>query len=193
MQDYRGPDGKSYRLNHLKTSNYQVPVTSGGNRYLIPIVVTFSAHCYTDTRKKTVTQNDPWYFKTDSTGDRAFCVTRWESSKDLPENVGYLINGSLKCYESTNGDGVYLHLRNPNSKYPGNGWYVMFNFKPADAPALVIMGIESHHNRKQFPTNIKNRKPKPFAMVLEQWVSSKPKLLGVLQSGVLPGTMPVEP
>lgn len=193
MQDYQGPNGKSYRLDHLKTSNYSVPVSIGGERYLIPIVVTFSPHCYTTTRDNTVLKTDPWFHLSDHTGDRAFCATRWESSTDLGDNVGYLINDNLPCYEASDRRSAYLHLRNPNQKFPGNGWYVMFNFKPAADPALVFMGIASHHRRDGFPSNVpKGSRSKPFGMVLEQWVSKRPELLKKLTTGALPGTIPVK-
>lgn len=190
MNDFIGPDGKAYRLAHLKTTNYQVPLTSEGVRYIIPLVVSFSSHCFTDTRNKTVLATDPWFYALDHTGPRAFCHKRWESSKDLPANLGYLINENLGCFDAEN-HGKYLHLRNPNAKYPGNGWYVMFNLKQADSPALVHLGVASHHNRPTYPTNIKNRRTKPFAMVLEQWIRSKPAILKSLQEGVIPGTIPI--
>jgi hypothetical protein len=194
MQFYQCPAGQKYDLSHLRTTNYAVSLTINDKRYLVPIVVTFSHHCYTTTNKKTVLPSDRLFFRTDKTGHRAFCPTRWASSHDLPENVGYLIANNLGCYESTVGDGVYLHLRNPNQKYPGNGWYVMFNFKPAHAPALVLMGISSHHKRAVFPTNIsKKARPKPFSMVLEQWLNRKPHLIKLLESGALPGTILLDP
>jgi len=193
MQNYTGPDGKTYGLAHLRTTNYMVSISIDSKRYLVPIVVTFSPHCYTTTRDETVLESDPWFLLSDDTGHRAFCKTRWESSADLGQNVGYLINNNLGCYEASDRKSAYLHLRNPNPKFPGNGWYVMFNFKPADDPSLVFMGIASHHHRRGFPSNVPKRtRPKPFGMVLEQWIRKRPQLVTKLTSGALPGTIPIE-
>lgn len=197
MDDYTGPDGKTYSLGHLKTTNYQVPITSNGVRYIIPLVLSYSNHCITTDKDKTVQATDPWFYVAEQndgeTVNRAFCKTRWESSSDLPQNLGYMVNGNLNCYDA-NKHGVYLHLRNPNPKFPGNGWYVMFNFKKAWGPDLVHLKVASHHHRPRLPSNVKKKaKPKPFGMVLEQWIRSKDEMYQRLQAGVVPGSIPVLP
>lgn len=191
MTEYTGPDGKQYDLRHLKPTNYQVSITVDGKRYLVPLVVTFSHHCYSDGDGGAVQPGDPWYLCQDHKGHRVFCPTRWESSLDLPENIGFLINQNKGCYDAKS-KGNYLHLRNPNVKFPGNGWYVMFNFKRATLPALVHMSINSHHHRRALPTDIRNARQKPFGMMLAQWLSSKSDLLELLDKGKVPGAIPVE-
>jgi hypothetical protein len=191
MNDYTGPDGKTYKLGHFKPTNYQIGITLNGTRYLVPVVITYSSHCFTDTKKQTVLETDPWFYNTDHTGPRAFCPTRWNSSLDLPGNIDFLINQNKGCYDATI-HGSYLHLRNPNAKYLGNGWYVMFKLSRADDPALVHMKIASHHFRKQLPSNVKNPKTKPFSMVLHQWIVSKPEIVETLESGEVQGSIIIQ-
>lgn len=191
MDDFTGPDGKTYKLGHLKPTNYQISITLDGTRFLVPVVVTYSSHCFTDTHDKTVVEDDPWFYSTDNTGPRAFCLTRYASSLDLPENLGCLINDNKGCYDAKN-HGVYLHLRNPSPHYPGVGWYVMFKLSKANEPMLVHLKITSHHFRRQLPTNVRNPRTKPFTMVLQQWLVSKPEIVALLKAGKVAGSIPVE-
>lgn len=192
MKTFVGPDGQAYRLDHLKPVDYQIPVTIEDIKYVVPVVVTFSHHCFSDGRKQTVTLNDPWFYISDSTGHRVFCTTRWTSSLDLPGHVGRLINDKLYCY-SVHDKGNYVHLRNPNPKFPGQGWYIFFDLiRPSGGAAIVHMFIASHHLRPALPTNIKGKKLIRFPALLTKWIREKEGLYESLKAGNLPNTVPME-
>ena len=192
MKTFVAPTGQEYKLDHLKPVDYQIPVTIEDVKYIVPVVVTYSPHCFSDGKRGSVQPTDPWFYTTDSTGHRVFCTTRWNSSLNLPAHVGALINNKLYCY-AVHDKGNYVHLRNPNPKFPGNGWYVFFDLKnpTGSGPAIVHMYISSHHLRPDFPPSIRGKKTFRFPALLAKWIRDKEPLHASLKAGNIPGTVPV--
>lgn len=170
---YEGPNGSTYSLSHLAPFSLVTEVTIDGLARAMTIDIVFSTHCYTDHRRNTVLIDDPWFFCTDSTGNRAFCPTRWKQSLTLPDLVRRLIQERKVCYMLNSSSNLCrVETTSKNNKF--EGWYLMFDFSRAKPPssADVRVSIKSYHHRRSSPGNFRAA-PRRFHALLAEWFSKK--------------------
>jgi hypothetical protein len=176
--EFVGPDAQRYSLTHVKPLDFNVSLTINGQIYQVPVVVIFSHHCYTDAKNGTIQRQDPWYFITDSTGHRAFCVDRWQSSLALPEYLKKMIIDKLHCYR-LNKAAHFVRIHDPAKHNKFAGWYVFFSFdrgKLGEAEAVRI-SVTSHHYRIAQPENLKSREHVRFHVLLAHWIGQRQDIL----------------
>lgn len=122
--------------------------------------------------------DDPLYLLTDSTGHRAFCETRYESSRDLATRFRDVVQQGSHCYRlDTEGD--YLHIHDSRQQNKFAGWYILFKFDtPKESEtAAVRVSITSYHYRQQKPQNLRWTMPSKFQAFLARWLSTRDKNL----------------
>lgn len=119
---YTGPDEQIYNLEHLQTQRYAIKLKIEEQIYDVPVVLTFSNHCYTDNRNENgsaAKPTDPWFCLTDNKGHRVFCKTRWTASLALPDYLHTIIDKKLDCYRAHNGIFIRIHDNDRDEKYAG--------------------------------------------------------------------------
>ncbi len=176
--EFPAPNTQRYSLAHLNPLNFNVSLTINHRLYQVPVVVIFSHHCYTDAKNGSIQRNDPWYFTTDSTGHRVFCVDRWQSSLLLPEYVKKMIADRLHCYR-LNKAAHFVRIHDPAKANKFEGWYIFFGFDRSKLgeTAYVRISITSHHYRIAQPENLKSREQARFHVLLAQWISQRQDIL----------------
>lgn len=175
---FTAPDGTVYTFDHLKPFDAVVSLTVNKVKYAIPVSVIFSNHCFTDGKDYSVQQSDPLYILTDSTGHRAFCVERWNTSLSLPGLLHDVIAENQKCYRLEK-DSNYIHIHDADQRNRFSGWYIFFHLnRSKDGEALAVrLSVTSHHRRMQQPQSLKWRDPSPFRITLASWLGNRPDFL----------------
>jgi hypothetical protein len=177
-----GANGTTYTFDHMDPLAGDVSVTINGNRYLIPLFVIFSPHCYSDGKNSTVQMTDADYLLTDDTGHRAFCPKRYKVSHNLPGQIRALFdNGHVpQCYTLNAGSGyVFLHDNaDPRNKW--RGWYLLFKFERSKQgmPVALKVSVKSHHYRQTHPENLRWKGSKKFPVLVADWMRDRPDFIG---------------
>lgn len=169
---YQGPDGQQYDLDHLQTQRYEMTLKIEEVRYDVPVLLTFSKHCYSDNQNvdgSKAAPSDPLYCFTDDKGHRVFCEKRWKASIALPDYMRTIMQKGLDCMKVNSGGGIIrIHDNDPNQKYAG--WYIFFEFGRAkQGPSLIRVNVTSHHHRRQLPDSIRSTEKFKFDSLMSQW------------------------
>lgn len=171
-----------YTFDHLNPIDATVSVTIGGQRYLVPIVVLFSNHCFTDGKNNTVTMNDSLYILTDDTGHRAFCDPRYQRSLTLPTRLLQVIANSDPCFRLSK-EGSYIHIHDILTRNRFTGWYVYFKFDnpKAGAAEAIRVSVTSYHYRQTHPDNLRWKGSVKFPVLVTDWLRVRPDNLARCQ------------
>lgn len=180
MKPFTGPDGTVYNFDHMKSVHDSVSVTVNGKRYLIPLIVIFSSHCYSDCRNGTVRMDDELYLLTDDSGHRAFCLERYNASKYLPDRVLTMLGQNAACYKLDKAAG-YIYIHDPRFPDKWRGWYVFFKFNKSKtgAPLSLHINVTSHHYRNSAPPNLRWKGSFKFPAVVAEWLRTRADFLGL--------------
>src|SRR5471032_2190156 len=147
--EFKGPDGQTYDLSHVKFTRSQVRLKIENLLYDAPVLLSFSHHCYTDTQNadgSLAKPGDPWFYGTDDNGDhRVFCPTRYAASLALPAYLQTLMTRGLDCFQLKKANNFFrIHDNTVNSNVPNSkdiGWYIFFSFSRA-SPGLSLVKID---------------------------------------------------
>lgn len=175
-------DGTVFTFDHTASFADSVSVTISGKRYVLPVFVILSPHCFSDAKNGKVQTTDDDYLFTDSTGNRAFCATRYKSSLKLPAQIKSIFsnNHPPQCYKLNAADGyIFLHDSDRSNKW--RGWYVFFSFDRSKlgAPLALRVSVTSHHYRQTFPQNLRWKGSKKFPVLVADWMTNRPDFLSL--------------
>lgn len=177
LPPFIGAEGTTYSFDHMEPLAGDVSVTIDGKRYLIPVSVIFSSHCYTDGKNGTVKPSDDDFLLTDSTGHRAFCPTRYKASKNLPQQILALFDKAHvpQCY-TLHATAGYIFLHDSDHPNKWRGWYLFFEFERSKqgAPLALRVSVRSHHYRQTHPQNLRWKGSKKFPVLAADWMSVRP-------------------
>lgn len=179
--EFTGPDGHSYGLGHLKTQRYEIKLKIEEQHYDVPVVLTFSNHCYTNDQNDDTTPakiSDAWYCLTDNKSDRVFCKKRWKASIALPAYLHIMMQHGLDCYKTTRaGNSIRIHDNDMSEKYAG--WYVFFQFTASNGrgPGIVRINVTSHHHRHRLPDSVRSTVKFKFDSLMAQWCKERPEIM----------------
>jgi hypothetical protein len=182
LQPFNGANGTTYTFDHMEPFSGDVSVTINGSRYLIPVSVIFSSHCYTDGKNGAVKTTDDDYLLTDASGHRALCPTRYKVSKDLPSQIRSIFDNAHvpQCY-TLNAASGYIFLHDSDHPNKWRGWYVFFTFDRSKhgAPLALRVSVTSHHYRQTHPQNLRWKGVKKFPVLVSDWMRDRPDFVSL--------------
>jgi hypothetical protein len=172
---YTDPDGNTFTFDHLNPFDATVSVTVEGRRYIVPITLVFSNHCFTNGKDNTISMDHPLYILTDKTGHRIFSHGRHQESLTLPDRMREVIAAKGHCFKLDK-EGSYIHIHDPQSRDKFAGWYIYFKFDQPKAGETVAIrvSITSHHYRQGRPKELRLTMSVKFPALAALWLRSRP-------------------
>ena len=134
----------------------------GGTRVGVPVLVQFSNHCYTRTRKAGDTDEDVLFREMRKLGpeERVWCPERAAFSTRLPEIMSNL--GRLMCLRGNSKEILY-RVESPGPRR-GEHWYVCMRLSFKRATGEILISVRSVHSRSNKPVNTRGGQTRGWAI-----------------------------
>lgn len=160
--------GKTYSLHHLRPLSLSFTVKIKGQDVEVPLVVFFSDHCYTETRKEHHPDDAVILKEKKRHGlidERVFCLPRWNFSQGLPSILEGLHD--KRCYLGDNE--IFYRQEGAPPRNSHAGWYICIKLGVSEKNQNLTMSVRSVHWRENRPHGVIRGNPRPFYAVLSNF------------------------
>ncbi|MEJ1391462.1 MAG: hypothetical protein RPU34_11300 [Candidatus Sedimenticola sp. (ex Thyasira tokunagai)] len=158
---------ETYRLDHLRPLHLSYTIKVKGQDVEVPLVVFFSDHCYTESRKDQ--PESAVILREQKRGgiidERVFWPPRWKFSKSLPDIIEGLHN--KRCHLGDNEIFYRQEGAPPHNSHAG--WYICIKLGASEKHQNLWMSVRSVHWRENRPYGVTRGNPRPFYAVLSNF------------------------
>ena len=166
--------GQVYSLEHLHRFEVSYSIKVEGKEMDVPLMIFFSDHCYTETRKDSHPESAVILREEKRHGiidERVFCQQRWHFSKHLPEIIKNL--HSKRCHLGDNE--VFYRQEESPPRNSHAGWYICIKLSVSERHKNLTLSVRSVHWRENRPLGVLRGGPRPFFAILANFYKKQLK------------------